>query len=152
MKKNGFTLIELLATIIVLGIISLIAFPLISDTISDQKEKLYKRQVATIVDATKALAAKNTNILPDDRGQQTMVSIDYLIKKGMIEGTDVIDPKTSSKLDGCVRIQYNSLYTQYEYEFINREEINNSHFCNEALNQKGACSLNSLGIVNCLTD
>ena len=148
MKKNGFTLIELLATIIVLGIISLIAFPLISDTISDQKEKLYKRQVATIVDAAKSIAAKNTNLLPNER-EQSMVSIDYLLKQGILEGTDITDPKTSSKLDGCVKIQYNSSYNQYEYEFINKEEINSGHFCNEALNQHSYCTLTSLGRVNC---
>ncbi len=148
MKKNGFTLIELLATIIVLGVISLIAFPLISDTISDQKNKLYKRQVATIVDAAKSLTAKNTDLLPEIN-EQTQISIDYLLKNGMIEGTDITNPKTSTKLDGCVEIRYNSSYNQYIYTFVNKEEINNNHFCIEAINRKSSCTLTTMGRVNC---
>src|SRR5574344_444005 len=36
MKKNGFTLIELLAVILILGIIALIAIPVVSNIITDQ--------------------------------------------------------------------------------------------------------------------
>src|SRR5574344_1211754 len=51
MKKNGFTLIELLAVILILGIIALIAIPVVSNIITDSKKGALKSSVQNIVTA-----------------------------------------------------------------------------------------------------
>ena len=54
MKKKGFTLVELLAVITLLGLIALITIPVITNTMSKQKEKLYYDQLNQLI-----LAAQN---------------------------------------------------------------------------------------------
>ena len=44
-KKKGFTLIELLVVIILIGLISLIVVPIVSDIISNSKKEAFKRSV-----------------------------------------------------------------------------------------------------------
>jgi len=53
MKKNNkaFTLVELLTTIVILGIIAVIATPIITDVISDSKKNAFKNSAYGIVDA-----------------------------------------------------------------------------------------------------
>ena len=50
MKEKGFTLIELLAVIILLAIISLIAFPIVLNIINNTKENAFKESITGIVD------------------------------------------------------------------------------------------------------
>ncbi len=55
MKKNnkkGFTLIELLAVIVILGVIALIATPIVINVIEKAKQESYKRSVEFAMDAT----------------------------------------------------------------------------------------------------
>ena len=51
MKRKGFTLVEVLAVIIVLGILALIASPIISGIIRQSREKSYDQQLSEIYDA-----------------------------------------------------------------------------------------------------
>lgn len=51
MKKKGFTLIELLAVILILGVIALIAIPIISNIIGDAKINSFKSTANNYVDA-----------------------------------------------------------------------------------------------------
>ena len=127
MKKNGFTLIELLASIVVLGIIALIVFPTVDKTIKNQKNKLYKRQLDTIVDASKAWGTKNTGLLPNDEDHKLYVGLNVIVSSGNLENDDIEDPRKDQKITGCTIIKYNPSYRQYEYEFIdlNEEPDNN---------------------------
>jgi len=50
--KKGFTLIELIGVILLLGIISLIAVPAVSNIIQESKEKTFKASVIYIFEAT----------------------------------------------------------------------------------------------------
>lgn len=129
MKKNGFTLIELLAAIIVLGIISLIVFPTIDRTIKNQKNKLYDRQVATIIDAGKSWGLKNTSLLPET-GVMVYVGINKLAEDGFLENSDIKNPKNSELMNGCVTIRYNVNYKQYDYEFVDLANVTDTN-CNK---------------------
>jgi type IV pilus assembly protein PilA len=51
MKKRGFTLIELLAVILILGIIALIAVPMVNNIIKDSKKDAFKSSVNNVVSA-----------------------------------------------------------------------------------------------------
>ena len=70
MKYNkGFTLIELLATIIILGIVTVIAVPAVNRSIRNAKEELYKVQISYIEAGAKAWAAENVASLPEMMGK-----------------------------------------------------------------------------------
>lgn len=51
MNKKGLTLIELLATIVIIGVIALITMPIISNVVSDAKQKAFLNSVSNIIDA-----------------------------------------------------------------------------------------------------
>ncbi len=51
-NKKGFTLIELLAVIVILGIIALIATPIVINVIEKARQESYKRSVEFAIDAT----------------------------------------------------------------------------------------------------
>lgn len=69
MKKNAFTLIELLAVILILGIIALIAVPIVTNIISDAKENAAKRSAESFIKATdnEILVSKTENNIPVNR-------------------------------------------------------------------------------------
>lgn len=63
MKNRGFTLVELLAVVTLLGLIALITIPVITNTMSKQKEKLYYDQLNQLIKAAQNWGADNTEIL-----------------------------------------------------------------------------------------
>lgn len=113
MKKNnrGFTLVELMAVIIILGIIAVIAYPLVTGTISKSKKKLSTEQINVIYDAANMYAVKNG---PDECG---CVTIDNLQKSGYLEKGKVVDPATGGALSGAVRIKWDTENNQYDYHY-----------------------------------
>ena len=114
--KKGFTLVELLAVITVLGLLAAISIPIVNNQINSSKDKAYKNQVQTIVNAAKRWGFDNDNLL--NTTEKTTVSINRIQKDGYLTSGDVIDPRTEQKLTGCIEITYNSNYKQYEYEYL----------------------------------
>lgn len=114
--KKGFTLVELLAVITVLGLLAAISIPIVNNQINSSKDKAYKNQVQTIVNAAKRWGFDNDNLL--NTTEKTTVSINRIQKDGYLTSGDVIDPRTDQKLTGCIEITYNSNYKQYEYEYL----------------------------------
>ena len=51
MKKKGFTLVELVAVILVLGIILLIAVPLVTNLITNSQKSAYKETAMGVIRA-----------------------------------------------------------------------------------------------------
>jgi prepilin-type N-terminal cleavage/methylation domain-containing protein len=58
--KNAFTLVELLGVIAILSIIALLVTPLISSTISENKEELQEDQAELFIDAAKEYVTSNS--------------------------------------------------------------------------------------------
>lgn len=97
MKRNqGFTLLELLAVMVVLGVIVLIAVPMIMDVIENSKMGTIKNSASGIVDAARQYHALEM----EDKGVTTNVTITFPETEKTLEydgedpdwGTVVIEP------------------------------------------------------------
>ncbi len=109
--KKGFTLVELLAVIVILGLIAVIAAPLVLGTINSSKDSLSKEQQNRVIEAAKIYATKQ---LSED---SACVSISELQSGGYLE-TDVVDPKSGSNMaNSKVQIVWCEDINQYGYKY-----------------------------------
>ena len=89
--KKGFTLVELLAVIIILGVIALITFPVIDNSIKKSKEESLQRTIDAIEQASYEYSVDNdigypsidapSSLSLDDLKQLIKFKIDKLVKK-----------------------------------------------------------------------
>ena len=107
MKKEGFTLIELLAVILILGIITLIAMPIVNTVIDKAKQSAYKQSAIGLVESadvyyTKSLRENfdNTVKFIFTNGEQT--SEEKLEYSGKISGTGEINLYNDGKVSMCI--------------------------------------------------
>ena len=116
MKKNskGFTLIELLGSIVIVGIISVIAITNVSKLINNAKRETTESQSKTIKMAAESYFQSNTKYLPKEIGSSTYISAGDLKKANFI----TIDLSDSNG-DSCMTNSYVKIYkksaTEYEY-------------------------------------
>ena len=82
MKKNGFTLIELLAVILILGVVALIAIPVVNGIVKESRKGSFEQTNKSVVDA---LSTKcNTELIKGNAVAGT-----YYIVNGEIEGINI---------------------------------------------------------------
>ncbi|MCM1371219.1 MAG: type II secretion system GspH family protein [Clostridium sp.] len=112
MKKNAFTLIELLAVIVIIGILSTIAFIVVDKTIKDNKEKLYNVQLNNIYDATQMWTVDNMDILRDKTTY--CISLNILQENNYID-KNIKNPKTDKEFDGNLKIVITDTINGYDY-------------------------------------
>lgn len=112
--KKGFTLVELLTIIILLGIISAIAFPIITDQVELAKNEAYEQTVNSIERAAKRYGA--TNILGYETEERSL-PLSTLISSGYLEEADLINPKTDKQMTGCVFYSWNEENRVYNYRY-----------------------------------
>lgn len=114
--KKGFTLVEVIAIITILGILLLIITPNVVNNINDTKNKTYERQILSIEDAAKRWGTNNSNKISDKYYLEisTLVDEDYLVSN------EIIDPRNSKFITGCIIINYLDEYDQYKYTFTER--------------------------------
>ncbi len=84
-NRKGFTLVELLAVIVILGILTLITVPIVSNYISDSRQKTYTAHEKTMEEAAKSLTVECINgkevcDLPQE-GQSNTILLSELIDK-----------------------------------------------------------------------
>lgn len=117
--RKGFTLVELLAVIVVLGVIALITFPIVSNSMANAKQKAYDSQVSFITESARKWSIDNTSSLSETKA--ISVKISTLISAGYITKTKdgvLYNPMDDTKtMSGCVIIQYSSSYNQYVYNY-----------------------------------
>lgn len=122
MNKKGFTLIELLAVILILGIISLIAIPIIGNIINDVKENAFKLSVTAL---TSSLEEK----CQVEMMKSKTYTKNYTIRDGfIIPNVDIkgkIPDSGDIKVDNECNVIYNNL-TDWTYVAVKTKvlEIN----------------------------
>ena len=131
MKEKGFPLIELFAAIFVLGFIGVIAIPMVNETINNQKEQLYYRQVETIENSAEGWSTKNSNKLKED-GTDVYVNVVTLIDDGYLKNNEIKDPRSNKAMNGCVSISYDSTHNQYVYKYVDSNEDTYQNECSNA--------------------
>lgn len=98
-RNNAFTLIELLAVILILGIIALIAIPMVLNMIEDAKKGVLKDTANKIMDA-----AEEKTVLDDEEKI-------YIIQDGKINNND-LNIKIKKNIDfGIIVVYPNDEYT-----------------------------------------
>lgn len=144
--KKGFTLIELLAVILILAIISVIAYPKVIDTIGASRLTAYNVSKSNIVDAAKLkyLADVNSTSITEYTVQD-LIDTGY-IKKGTKNPLTDEDYDNNTKVlitnnNGVVRYEYVEGKTLYDYASTKSEKENVYKVNNEFV-YKGKDSLN----------
>jgi prepilin-type N-terminal cleavage/methylation domain-containing protein len=117
LKKQAFTLIELMAVVIILGIVTTITVTAINYSIKASKDRLYAEQVKRLEAGVASWATENSSFLPVDSSGVVFFSISRLKDEGIVDTEVVMDPRTSTELDGCMTIKYDNTYQQYEYQY-----------------------------------
>ena len=111
--KRGFTLIELLAVIIILGIISLISFPVLKNSFSNSSQNLLDNQIESIENIARLWGTKNVGRLDSCY----ILTLEELKTSGLLENKDTINPETKEELNGCIKINYDESINQYTYNY-----------------------------------
>lgn len=111
--KRGFTLVELLAVVIILGLISLICFPILKRAFSASSQSLLEKQIESIENVARSWGTMNINKVD----KCYILTLEELKKSGLLENKDIVDPKTKKELDGCVKINFDDSINQYTYRY-----------------------------------
>lgn len=88
MKKKGFTLIELLAVILILGVIALIAIPVVTNIIEETKKNALKDSAYGIIDAANYYYANS--LIKSDSFEETTFN---LVNGKLVSGSKELDYK-----------------------------------------------------------
>lgn len=127
MKSRGFTLVEVLGIIVVLGIIAVIATPVVQGTIEKNREKMFDVIMEQLTDSAKDWAAKNASQLPNDNNEYLDVSLGDLKTNGVLK-INVQNPKSNNVFsdESFVRITRNNnnfTYEVYTYDLVTADEV-----------------------------
>jgi len=123
MRNKGFTLTELIGVIVLLGIIALIAVPIINSTITNSKTKAYNAQIKALEDAGKKWGVENTKYLPAD-ATNCNVAIAQLITLGYIEDDKIVDPRDNTEMHGTIEVSYVDTSKTYYYHYKETADTN----------------------------
>ena len=144
--KKGFTLIELLAVIMILSVISVIAYPKVIDAIGASRLTAYNVSKSNIVDAAKLkyLADVNSTSITEYTVQD-LIDTGY-IKKGTKNPLTDEEYDNNTKVlitnnNGVVKYEYVEGKTLYDYVSAKGEKDNVYKINNEFI-YKGKDSLN----------
>ena len=114
MKNKAFTLVELLGVIIILGVLSLIIFPVILTQIKNAKKGIDDSTKELIIDAAKDYVVDNTNNYDKIQGITYCIDINALVEKNYLnpklKNENLNDIDTTKK----IKLTYNN--NNYNYE------------------------------------
>lgn len=116
--KKGFTLVELLAVITIIGVVALIVFPTIMDSIKKSRQNLYEIQIRDIEETGAKWAHDHMELLDANHLNTVAVSLESLITSEYLQKSNLQDPRDKTQMNGCVTIVYDDAIEQYQYHYI----------------------------------
>ena len=127
MKRKGFTLTELMGVLIILGLLSLIIIPLVSNILKEQKEKQYEQQITNIKLMAKNFGVDNLSILPTKDNESMDITIGQLKSLGYVE-KNIVNPITEQAISDCARVTITKSGKNYNYTY--NKDSENDNTCN----------------------
>ena len=118
--KKGFTLVELLAVIIILGIIALITFPIVDNSIKNSKQAALERTIGSIEEAAHNYSSQNNLGYPEE---EKAISLDELKSSGFLT-SDITNPVTNEEMTGCVLYRWDEAHNQYVFRYDEECKVN----------------------------
>lgn len=118
-KRKGFTLAELLAVIVILGIITSITVPIVTDQIDKYKTKVCISQYDNILNAARSYVADHLTEL----GKSQTITLKTLNDGGYIDASNMKDPITKNTISQDLKIIIEKVGKKYKYFLSNNEDI-----------------------------
>ena len=120
-KIKAFTLVELMAVIIILGVIALITFPIIDNSIKNSREKSLEQTIENIEEAAYNYSVEYELEKPDINNQKAIM-LNRIQSTGFLE-KEIINPVTDEEMEGCVWYYWdnNQYYFEYDQECVLEE-------------------------------
>ena len=118
-KRKGFTLAELLAVIVILGIITSITVPIVTDQIDKYKTKVCISQYDNILNAARSYGADHLTEL----GKSQTITLKTLNDGGYIDASNMKDPITKNTISQDLKIIIEKVGKKYKYFLSNNEDI-----------------------------
>ncbi len=113
--NKGFTLIELLGVIVILGILAMIAVPVIDNSVNKSKDNLYVTQESQIIKGTKDYYAEHISELPQNDGDVITITIQELQEAGYLP-LEIKNPKTNEDFAPTTTILVTKEGKGFKYE------------------------------------
>ena len=120
-RTNSFTLVELLAVIIILGVIALIVFPVVDNSIKTSKEKSLEITIDNIEQAAYNYSVENDLGQPNAEDKMAIM-VSKMQQEGFLE-TGIINPVTDEEMQGCVWYYWDDSVKQYDFEYDQECEL-----------------------------
>ena len=112
-----FTLVVMMSVIIILVIVATITFPIVSQSIEKNREKLYYSQLDEIKLNAEKWAYSNLDLLPTVEDEMITITLQNL-KEGGFVALDIRDPRTNELLPNDLKITITFRNNNYEIEVL----------------------------------
>lgn len=116
-NKKGFTLVELLGVIVIIAVLSLVAFPGIMNQFRKSKGDISQATETIMKEAANVYLLDHPNEYPKVNGKYYCISVEQLINDGRLS-EPFTDPTTGNEIPKDYKIKAIVENGQYEYTVI----------------------------------